>query len=304
MCRGIKKMKILKTCCIPFLCSIVFSGMACASDLENAIRETYSACVVVNKALSELKSVAVTNTAVSGVGTVAGGAATAVGIAKEKHDSVRLDKLRQIQENNAGTETSEMDANAFLAAIANAKYQQTKLKPDEKSKKLGNWRTGLLGLGTATNIASTVMAKNIVDNSRLETAINNCIASVDRLKNIKNQAHIDGLDTSQADTIISECEKYKYVDITPITKRARGAMVSSFAGGITGGAGTVVSAMANSSDAVTDGIKREENLNKSANVLAGVSGVASGVATVFNASQISIINKISDIAENCLGVLK
>ena len=50
--------------------------------------------------------------------------------------------------------------------------------------------------------------------------------------------------------------------------------------------------------------KKEENINTAANVLAGASTVASATATVFNATQISAIKKLSDVAKQCTGVLK
>ena len=52
------------------------------------------------------------------------------------------------------------------------------------------------------------------------------------------------------------------------------------------------------------GKQKEKNLNVTANILSGTTAVASGVATVFNATQISAIKKVSAVAEKCTEVLK
>ena len=50
--------------------------------------------------------------------------------------------------------------------------------------------------------------------------------------------------------------------------------------------------------------EKEKNLNTAANVLSGVTTAASATATVFNATQISAIKKVAEVAEKCTGVLK
>ena len=88
-------------------------------------------------------------------------------------------------------------------------------------------------------------------------------------------------------------DEYNYVDISKITNRAKGAMISSIVGATTGAVGTVTSAMANSNkirnDNTDSGKNKEKNLN---------------TATVFNATQISAIKKVASVAEKCTGVLK
>ena len=49
---------------------------------------------------------------------------------------------------------------------------------------------------------------------------------------------------------------------------------------------------------------KEKNLNTTANILAGASTVASATATVFNATQISAIKKVAEVAQQCTEVLK
>jgi hypothetical protein len=85
-------------------------------------------------------------------------------------------------------------------------------------------------------------------------------------------------------------------------------MVSSIIGAGTGAAGTITSASANSENVRSNdteaGQNKEKNLNTAANVLSGVSGGASLVATIFNATQISALKKASAVADECEGVLK
>jgi hypothetical protein len=49
---------------------------------------------------------------------------------------------------------------------------------------------------------------------------------------------------------------------------------------------------------------KEKNLNTAANVLAGGTTVASGVATVFNATQISAIKRAAAVADGCERALR
>ena len=47
------------------------------------------------------------------------------------------------------------------------------------------------------------------------------------------------------------------------------------------------------------GKQKEKNLNTAANVMAGGATVASGVATIFNATQIGAIKRAVNIAAEC-----
>ena len=68
--------------------------------------------------------------------------------------------------------------------------------------------------------------------------------------------------------------------------------------------GTIVSAIANTDKTRAAGQDKEKNLNTAANVLAGGTTVASGVAVVFNATQIAAIKRASETADQCEGALK
>ena len=66
----------------------------------------------------------------------------------------------------------------------------------------------------------------------------------------------------------------------------------------------MTSASANSQSVRDGDVAREKNLNTAANVLAGGTTVASGVATVFNATQINAIKRATTVAEACERALK
>lgn len=301
-----------------FLLMIIVPVFARAdeADLVVALQNTYSACVGIDENLADLKKKAGINTAVTAVGTAAGVGATAIGIVKAQKDELRekLDKQLRDLRNMSNQEFLQ-----FLADVSKYKQYQEMLNKEEqankKSKQLGNWRTGLMVGNTATNVAGAIIAGNNKVNDDLQTQIDNCKSAVKILQNAIMQAKIDGDDITEANQIVSVCKEYDYVDISPINKRAKGAMVSSIIGATTGIAGTITSAVANSKDVRKEeeskqGKKtdadwsKEKNLNTTANVLAGTSTVASATATIFNATQISAIKKLATVAEKCTEVLK
>ena len=139
--------------------------------------------------------------------------------------------------------------------------------------------------------------------ARLLPRIDECIAAVDSLKTATAQARIDGADIGTANKIATACGEWKYADLSVINNRARGAMISSIVGATTGTVGTITSASANT-DATRSDANKEKTLNTASNVLAGTAAVASGVATVFNATQIAAVKKIVKIADECEAALQ
>ena len=301
--------------------------------LDDALRATYVYCVGIDDELADLKKMAGINTAVTAVGTAAGAAATTVGIIKANKDSQAkaiadavvkdtnaLYSAEYIKKYHLGPTEAEIEAfkKEFLSMQQMQDEQwNEKVKPlRDESKKLGNWRTGLMAGNTATNVAGAIIAGNNKVDSDLQTQIDNCRASVKNLKESIIQARVEGADENtiqEANNIVSACSEYEYVDVSKINDRAKGAMISSIVGATTGVAGTVTSAVANSDnirkdykkfDKTEEEWQTEKNWNTAANVLAGASTAASGVATVFNATQISAIKKVAAVAEKCTGVLK
>ena len=289
--------------------------------LDDALRATYTACVGIDEELSDLKKMAGINTAVTGVGTGLGVGATVVGIVKASKDDEAEELAKLIKElhelEDGKAEPTDAEVQSFLkefetsydSAIKDLITAQAKLDElNKQSKKLGNWRTGLMAGNTATNIAGTIIAGNNKVDDDLQTQIDNCKLAVKNLRDSIMQAKFNGEDVSEANTIADACKEYDYVDISPINKRAKGAMISSVVGATTGLAGTVTSAVANTdatrNDNTDAGKQKEKNLNTASNVLAGASTVASATATVFNATQINAIKKVATVAEKCTGVLK
>ncbi|MFQ6744974.1 MAG: hypothetical protein ACLRFN_03305 [Alphaproteobacteria bacterium] len=288
--------------------------------LDDALRATYTACVGIDDELSDLKTMAGINTAITSVGTATGIGATVTGLVKadkDKQIEIKLEKLREIEQKNPDLQSTDAEWDSFesdlTTELANAKievekYQAEIEKLNQQSKKLGKWRTGLMAGATATNVAGAIIAGTNKVDGDLKTQIDNCIGSVKTLQNSIMQARINGEDVSEAQSIASACGEYEYVDVSKINNRAKGAFVSSTVGAATGLAGTITSATANSNkirDAQGDAAQqKEKNLNTASNVLAGATTVASATATVFNATQISAIKKVVAVAEKCTGVLK
>lgn len=308
-----RKFKFFVLFCVAFS----VAANAAVLPLNDALRVTYSACVGIDDELADLKKMAGINTAVTGVGTAVNTGATVVGIVKASKDKELERLLKQLSGMEDDKESPTEEQIAQWGREFNQSYEKAKQskplteqinKLNEQSKKLGNWRTGLMAGGTVTNVAGAIIAGNNQVKGDLQSQIDNCKASVKNLRDSIMQARINGADVTEANDIANACGEYDYVDISPINKRATGAMWSSIVGATTGAAGTVTSTIANTDATRNDnsdaGKQKEKNLNTASNVLAGASTVASATATVFNATQISAIKKVANVAEKCTGVLK
>lgn len=281
-------------------------------DLDAALQRTYIACAGIDDGLADMKKMAGINTAVSGVGTGLAVGAAVVGFSKAKLDKTieeLEEKLENVSQSQSGVILSDLDEGVEPSeAVVAGAVDVSKSEMEAKSKKLGNWRTGLMAGATATQVASAIIAaKNRVSDD-LQGQVDDCIASVKVLQRAIAGARLQGDDVTEAQQIYSACREYEYVDLSPINKRAKGAMVSSAVAAVTGGVGTVTSAMANTDKTRDDnsdaGKAKEKKLNSTSNVLAVGSGVAGATATIFNATQISAIKKVAAVSEKCTEVLK
>ena len=268
-----------------FACTIANAEVL---DLDSALRETYTNCVGIDDALHDMKVLAGINTAVTGVGTVAGGGALIAGI--KRHNI--LNKLRDIEDDpRHNTPTyNDIDISVRADFVPNLK---------SKKQKLGNWRTGLLAVNTATNVAGTVIAAKNAHNDNLDAQIKSCADSVDELKKSIMQSKMNGENVDEANAIYDACIEYKYTDLSVLKKRAKGAEISSALGGATGAVGIITSAVANKSSG-----EKERKLDTASNILAGGATVLTGGATVFNAMQISAVKRVADVAQRCESLLK
>lgn len=303
--------------------SILFITPAVADDFDNALISVIENCSGIAAEFDRMKTMAGINTAVTGVGTLAGGGAIATGFVKQSKDAaaaaveIRLEELRQIESTRGAAPAitvaeiskfeSEFDNYAATARAEITAAQAELDKLTKQSKSLGNWRTGLMAGSTATNIAGAIIAGNNKASTDLKGAIDDCKSAVATLRNTYMQARLDGADAEKltaAQNIISECGKYDMLNLSQIDNRARNAMISSIAGAATGTAGTITSAIANTDKTRAGDATREKNLNTASNVLAIGTTAASATATIFNATQISAIKRASDVADGCEGALQ
>ncbi len=297
-------------------------GLAHANtDLTAAIENVRTTCGNISNELSDLKKMAGITTAVTGVGTVAGGVALGTGIAKANVDKEivvleqlleKIDTSRNLEMITVSAVTLQNDLDEYQASIQTMSKSDLEIKKsqaEQKSKQLGNIRTGTLATATATNIAGAVMSGTNKVKGDLKKQIEECLASVKTLSNVRMQARVDGsasdADLARAENIIRACDAWSTVDITPINNRSTGAAVSSGVGAGLGLAGTITSASANS-DGVrdSDNMQKEKKLNMMANIFAGGTTAASLSATIFNATQINAIERATTVADECEEALR
>ena len=308
---------ILMICCG---CGTAYAN----SELSIAIANTRTLCGGIGNELGEIKKLAGINTAVTATGTVAGGGATVVGLVKSSTDKIAEEieaelanlrkmayaqnplNLKPIHVNWAATSLRANKNNA----ISEKERQLAQL--NEKSKSMGNWRTGLMATSVATNIAGAVIAGTNQVKGDLKSQIDACVESVKNLSNVRMQARISGTaneqDLAYAENIVRACEEWDTVDVSSINKKASGAAISSGVGAGLGLAGVVTSAMANTDKTRNDnsdtGKEKEKNLNTAANVLAGGTTIASATATIFNATQINATKRAVSVANKCEEALR
>ena len=302
-----------------FYCGIF--GGAFGDELSTQIQLTMSACSGISDSMSDLKKMAGINTAITAVGTVAGGVALGTGVAKKNVDQeyqAELDKLRA-KKSNVPIEMLEIeDKTKFDQDIENAiKQASNNLSENEKrvaelekkSKTLGCIRTGTLATSAVADTAGTIIALNNKVDDDLQSRINNCVAEVKKLQNIKTQSQFenssDSATINKANAIIRECRDWEYTDLSSINKKAKGAAISSGTGAALAIVGTITSASANSDSVRKNENKdKEKSLNTASNILAGGATGASAIATIFNATQISAIKKAVKIADKCEEALR
>lgn len=295
-------------------------GVAHANtDLTAAIQNVRTTCGNISAELSDMKKMAGITTAVTGVGTVTGGVALGTGLAKANVDKeieeleAQIARLRA-ERGDVPIEHLQIEDEALFKRQVNefiayyqAKEQEISVA-EQKSKNLGNWRTGTLAAATATNIAGAVMSGTNRVKGDLKQQIDECLMSVKTLSNVHMQARIDGsandTELARAENIIRACDAWSTVDITPINNRSKGATISSGIGAGLGLVGTITSASANSKDVHDGDSDKEKNLNTAANVLAGGTTAASLSATIFNATQINAIKHAATVADECEGALR
>ena len=296
--------------------------------LDAQLQKTKNACSGIAESMAGLKTMAGINTGLTGVGTVAGGVALGTGLAKASTDAdaAKLElSLKKLEEKQSAYQdqyeqiTLSDDIFARCEELltltgnmetATKQQESTQAKLDElndKSKTLGNVRTGAMAGAAVTDTVGTILAANNRVDDLLQNKIDSCIRETNSLKDAYNMARVDGsadeATLQKVENITRECAEWENVDLSSINKKATGATISGGAGAAMALAGLFTSASANSDsvrgDDSDDGRAIEKNLNTAANVLAGGTTIASAVSTVFNATQISSIKKAAEVADKC-----
>jgi hypothetical protein len=313
-----------------FLLALILPSICMAedNDLISALQNTYVSCASINDSIAELKKIATISTAlgVASTGTAVG--AAVAGSNKKDIDEeaeeieIRLEELRIISEADpqktgqdftdienqiaVGPNHAEISAlvQEFIEEDIYVEQERKELERlTEKSKKLGNWRTGLMAGATATNVVGAVVVGVTNNKIDFEESIANCNDALSKLYEAIGQAKINKEDTKEAEYIADSCSDYSIIDASKITKIFKAVTVSSAVGATTGITGVVLSATANSEDVREDnsdqGRQKEKNLNKTSNVFAAGTAVAGVASTVLSAMQIAEIKKIISIADKC-----
>lgn len=290
-----------------------------AEDIFNA---TKTVCSGISDEIAQVAKISKINTAVTAAGTAVAGGALAVGIKKSAEEE-RIDEIIS-QMCSAGGCTPEgvaaMSDEEFWNKVVQPMGQIVELqKHIENSKKLGNWRTGLMAGTIGTNVASAIISGLNKDQSELVqhiTACNNAVKTAqDTYKQIKNNTEVtqDIKIISKLDNVNTWCGNINTEDIEKIEKRMTGVMGTSIAGGVIGVVGTATSAAANA-DKYTEQTKRvrlnqketetKNALNTTANVMAGANTATGLVETGLNISLIALTKRLIAQAERCEEIFK
>ncbi len=315
-----------------FMALTVGSVPAFADDnLNAAIDNVRFACGGISNELSDLKTKAGISTAVSVVGTTTAAVAFGTGVAKSGVDNEANElekKLKAYVEKYKDVPIQEIvigDEKSFFAALLEdsedlvdvdtsemkGMIEQDIEKYDEltqKSKRLGNIRTGTMATSVATSIAGAVLSGTNQVKGDLKSRINACLSSVRVLSDMRMQARISGTATdeelSRAENIVRACEEWATVDVSSINKKAKAATITSGVAASMGVAGTVTSVVSNTDKVRAGDATKEKNLNTAANVLAGGTVATSLTSAVLNGTQIKAIKRAVSAAELCEGALK
>ena len=321
-----KQLKFADGCACGLLLGVFLmfnSNVVMAETLGAAVNDTVVACSGISEAMHDLKVKAGIGTAITGVGVVSGGVALGTGIAKSNVDKEKRDleeKIAKLIQEKSNIQIEKIEVKDWaeferqISEVVNQNYTEMSddvkkiAELEQKSKTMGNVRTGTLAVSTATNVAGTAIAGTNRIDEDLESKIKRCISATKELSNAKLVAKMEETATEEeiakAEKIISACRDWEFVDLKQVNKRATGAAISSGIGIGTGVVGTITSAVSNTDATRKGDAQKEKSLNTTSNVMAGASTVASAAATIFNATQISAIKKAATIADECEEALK
>ena len=310
------------------LIALCNTTLSYANEYEDTIRkaeEIYQAaritCSGISDEISKISNISKANTAVTAVGTAASTGALAVGIKKSQEEE-ELEKMIDKFRKDSGC-TPEKIPNMPDLELLNCLQSMVKIQGLQqkinKSKTLGNWRTGLMAGTVGTNLASAIMSGININQSDLVqhiTACNEAIAGLQDVENELRKAGVSPMEYPVVKNISSArtwCNKINTKDVEKIENRMKGVLGTSVVGGVIGVVGVGTSAAANSDKYMAvenklrlteDQKKTEHALNTTANVMAGANIATGAIETGLNISLISLTKKLMQQASRCEEVLK
>ena len=299
-------------------------SMADEADVIKNAEQIYEAtritCSGISDEIGRIANISKINTGVTAVGTVASGGALAAGIAKSNEEK-EIDRLIDEICANGGCTAEGVEAmtdEQFLLKVLQPMAQIAELQQRiEKSKKLGNWRTGLMAGTIGTNLASAIMSGLNTNQSDLIQHISACNEMIKSIPDMEMELRKSGIGpmhapvVKQLSNIRTWCNQININDIEKIENRMKGVMGTSIAGTAIGVVGVGTSAAANSDKymdykfSLTEEEKKKERaLNTTANVMAGANIATGAVETGLNISLITLTKKLMDQANRCEEVLQ
>ena len=301
-------------------------SMADEADIIKSAEQIYEAaritCAGISDEIGKVANISKANTAVTAVGTVAAGGALVAGVAKSKEEKEIESLINQMCANGGCTAegVEAMSDEQFLLQVLQPMAQIAELQQRiDKSKKLGNWRTGLMAGTVGTNLASAIMSGINTDQSDLIQHISACNEIVKSVSDMEMELRKAGIGpmhspvVKQLSNVHTWCNTIDIKDIEKIEKRMKGVMGTSIAGTAIGIVGVGTSAVANSDKYMDtakkvrlseEDKKKEKVLNTTANVMAGANVATGAVETGLNISLITLTKKLMEQASRCEEVLK
>lgn len=292
------------------------------ANAEQIFKATRITCSGISDEIAKVSNISKANTAVTAVGTVAAGGALVAGIKKSQEEE-EIDALIAEMCAAGGCTAEGVKAmsneeffNVVLQPMARIAELQEKI---DKSKKLGNWRTGLMAGTIGTNLASAIMSGLNINQSDLMQHVSACNEMIKSIPDMETELRKAGVNPNEhvvakkLSSVRTWCNQIDVKDIEKIEKRMKGVMGTSVAGTAIGVVGVGTSAAANSDKymdvsnkvRLSDAEKQKEKaLNTTANVMAGANIATGAVETGLNISLITLTKKLMESASRCEDVLK
>ena len=252
--------------CLSVVFILHISNVCAADEIGDLYNSVSTICSGISDEISKVSKVSKVNTAINVGGTVAAGGALIAGIAKSQEEKEIEELVNQICASGGCTADgiNGMSNEKFLTSVLEPMARISELRRRlEKSKKLGNWRTGLLGGTIVTNVASAVMSAMQSNQSELiqhVTACNEIVKLIDTKLQGGEFNPVEDSTTNKLYNIKKLCGNIDVLDIEKIEKRMKGVMGTGIMGAAIGGIGTIASAQANS-DKYMDVNKRLDGTN-------------------------------------------